>query len=129
MYTDGGSVPQVLWGIPGLSPWALGPAYIIHDWIFEVHRCPNIKATPEEKAITFEESALILAQVGKALVETDLVDDNQLELIVWAVRTRYARGLWDTPGTVEDCKEPTTMKSRASAVKVVDFRIPPARRR
>jgi hypothetical protein len=29
MYTDGGSVPQVLWGIPGLSPWALGPAYIM----------------------------------------------------------------------------------------------------
>jgi hypothetical protein len=37
MYTDGGSVPQILWGIPGLSPWALGPAYIIHDWIFLVH--------------------------------------------------------------------------------------------
>jgi hypothetical protein len=59
MYTDGGSVPQILWGIPGLSPWALGPAYIIHDWIFLVHRC-NLPAPPEVKAITFEQSAQIL---------------------------------------------------------------------
>jgi hypothetical protein len=75
-----GQFHKWLWGIPGLSPWALGPAHIIHDWIFEVHRCPNRKATPEEKAITFEQSAIILAQVGKALVEADLIDDNRLEL-------------------------------------------------
>ena len=31
MYTDGGSVPRIFWNIPGLSPWGLGPAYIIHD--------------------------------------------------------------------------------------------------
>lgn len=128
MYTDGGSVPQVLWGIPGLSPWALGPAYIIHDWIFEVHRCPNRKATSEEKAITFEQSAIILAQVGKALVEAGLVDDNKLELIVWAVRTRYARNLWDAPGTSDDCKEPTTF-ARVAGVPVVNFKIPAPRRR
>lgn len=128
MYTDGGSVPQVLWGIPGLSPWALGPAYIIHDWIFEVHRCPNRKATPEERAITFEQSAIILAQVGKALVEAGLVNDNRLELIVWAVRTHYARNLWDAPVTPDDCKDPTLF-SKAAGVTVVDFKIPPPRRR
>ena len=50
MYTDGGSVPRVFWSIPGLSPWGLGPAYIVHDWIFEVHRCGD-RGTPEERAI------------------------------------------------------------------------------
>lgn len=80
MYTDGGSVPQVALGHPGAFTLGAWPAYIIHDWIFEVHRCPNRKATPEEKAITFEQSAIILAQVGKALVEADLIDDNRLEL-------------------------------------------------
>src|SRR5688500_20163195 len=39
MYTDGGSVPRIFWSIPGLSPWGLGPGYIIHDWMFLVHRC------------------------------------------------------------------------------------------
>jgi hypothetical protein len=34
IYTDGGSIPRIFWGIPGLSPWGLGPAYIIHDWLF-----------------------------------------------------------------------------------------------
>ena len=53
MYTDGGSVPRVFWNIPGLSPWALGPAYVIHDYIFLVHRCglPD----PEVAKITFED--------------------------------------------------------------------------
>jgi len=27
MYTDGGSIPRVFWSVPGLSPWAFGPAY------------------------------------------------------------------------------------------------------
>ena len=31
MYTDGGSIPRVFWSVPGLSPWAFGPAYIVHD--------------------------------------------------------------------------------------------------
>jgi hypothetical protein len=65
MYTDGGSVPRVFWNIPGLSPWALGPAYVIHDYIFLVHRCglPD----PEVAKLTFEDSALVLAEVGKSL--------------------------------------------------------------
>ena len=74
-------------GIPGLSPWALGPAYIIHDWIFLVHRC-NLPAPPEVKAITFPQSAQILAEVGKALVDANLISDDRLEEIVWAVRTK-----------------------------------------
>src|SRR5262249_41845045 len=42
MFTTGGSVPRVFCSIPGLSPWGLGPAYIIHDWLFFVHRCKRI---------------------------------------------------------------------------------------
>lgn len=46
MYTDGGSIPRIFWSIPGLSPWGFGPAYIIHDWLFVVHRC-HWNAPPE----------------------------------------------------------------------------------
>ena len=129
MYTSGGSVPQVLWNIPGLSPWALGPAYIVHDWIFEVHRCDR-DAPPEVKAITFEQSAQILAEVGQSLVKAGLIDDNQLPAIVWAVRTRYARNIWDRPGTKEECEPPPQaaaerlLRRRGQFRTVVDFEIP-----
>jgi hypothetical protein len=134
MYTDGGSVPQVLWGIPGLSPWALGPAYIIHDWIFLVHRC-NLPAPSEVKAITFPQSAQILAEVGKALVDANLISDNRLEEIVWAVRTKYAESLWDKPPTEEECKPPAVVSASerkrlglSQPQTVVDFVIPAPRR-
>ena len=133
MYTDGGSVPQIFWGIPGLSPWALGPAYIIHDWIFLVHRC-DLPAPPEVKAITFDQSAQILAEVGKSLVDAGLIKDNKLEEIVWAVRTKYALSLWERPSTPKECETPvvtTTARKRLGlrqSQTIVDFVIPPPRR-
>jgi hypothetical protein len=133
MFTTGGSVPRVFWSIPGLSPWALGPAYIIHDWIFEVHRCPDRWAAhPEVAQITFEESALILAQIGKGLIDAGVIEHDMLEQIVWAVRTRYVReNIWDRPGTAEDCRvpdPPTKLRARRGVTKVVDFTIPLPRR-
>lgn len=133
MFTDGGSVPRILWNIPGLSPWALGPAYIIHDWIFEVHRCRR-PAPPEVAAITFEQSARILAEVGKALIDHGLIDDDRLDAIIWAVSTRFARDLWDAPGDAKSCLLPPPPPSRSLFAatsgrrKVIDFVIPPRRR-
>lgn len=132
MYTDGGSVPRVFWSIPGLSPWGLGPAYVIHDWIFAVHRCHR-QAPPEVANITFEQSALILAEVGKALIDAKLIQHNMLPEIVWGVRTRYARDLWDRPPTPDECKIPPSIAVRkrllrgASPATVVDFTIPSRR--
>jgi hypothetical protein len=128
MFTDGGSVPRVFWGIPGLSPWGLGPAYIIHDWLFFVHRCnpPNVPA--EVRAIDFDKSALILAEIGKALIEHGLIEHNMLEAIVWGVRTRYAEGLWNRPGTPQECTPPRALRSLRGKT-VVNFTIPPKIRR
>jgi hypothetical protein len=129
MYTDGGSVPRVFWNIPGLSPWGLGPAYIIHDWIFEVHRCDR-DAPAHVKNITFEQSAQILAEIGQSLVDAKLIDNNQLPAIVWAIRTRYARDIWDRPGTEEECQRPpgrfkaANLRARGEIVTVVDFEVP-----
>ena len=134
MYTDGGSIPRIFWSIPGLSPWGFGPAYVIHDWLFEVHRC-NRPAPPEVKAITFEQSAQILAEVGKSLVEAGLIENNKLDEIVWAIQTRYARDIWDRPPTPAECAVPVVApRARARlglapARTVVDFVIPPPRRR
>jgi hypothetical protein len=133
MYTDGGSIPRIFWNIPGLSPWGLGPAYVIHDWLFEVHRCHR-PAPPEVAAITFEQSAQILAEVGKSLIEAGLVQNNKLEDIVWAIRTKYARDIWDSTPAPEECAIPVvSAKARAQhglapARTVVDFAIPAQRR-
>jgi hypothetical protein len=136
MYTDGGSVPQVFWNIPGLSPWALGPAYIIHDWLFAVHRC-NRPAPPEVRQINFEQSALILAEIAKGLAAEGLLRDNLIPQVVWAIQTRYARDLWDRPGTPEECREPAPLplaqaRARRSALPggrtVLDFTFPPRSR-
>lgn len=127
MYTTGGSVPQVFWGIPGLSPWALGPAYIIHDWIFEVHRC-KLPAPPEVRDITFDQSAMILAEVGKELILTGLVKDDMLGAIVWAVRTNYVRGLWETQKLPHECVRPRSVRSARGRI-VANFEIPPKQRR
>ncbi len=127
IYTDGGSVPRILWNVPGLSPWALGPAYIMHDWVFQVHRC-NRDAPDEVKAITFEQSAQILAEVGKSLVAAGLIDNNRLPAIVLAIRTRYARNIWDRPGTSEECRVPRpqvqAFGARQVSRRVIDFTIP-----
>lgn len=133
MYTDGGSIPRIFWSIPGLSPWGLGPAYVIHDWLFEVHRCHR-PAPPEVAAITFEQSAQVLAEVGKSLVDAGLIDNNKLDEIVWAIRTRYARNIWDSPPTPDECAIPVVAAKKraklglAPARTVVDFVIPPPRR-
>jgi hypothetical protein len=72
IFTDGGSIPRIFWSIPGLSPCGLGLAYVIHDYLFVVHRC-GWAAPPEVTQITFEQSVEILAEVGKALIEHDLI--------------------------------------------------------
>jgi hypothetical protein len=133
MYTDGGSVPQIFWSIPGLSPWAFGPAYIVHDWLFVVHRC-HWPAPPEVQAITFEQLAQILPEVGKSLVKSGLIDHNKLEEIVWAIQTKYARDIWDRPPSGDDCDHPSpthikSLRANGQAMNVLDFKIPPPPRR
>jgi hypothetical protein len=125
--TDGGSIPRFFWNIPGLSPWALGPAYVIHDYIFTVHRCGW--NDPVASQITFEQSALVLAEIGKALLDRKLVKHDALDAIVWGVRTQYARNLWDTPLSQKECERPTARAfAKGEVVPVVRFKIPPIRR-
>jgi hypothetical protein len=105
MFTDGGSIPRFFWKHSGLSPWGFGPAYVIHDYIFAVHRCGW--DDPDVASITFEQSAEVLAEVGKTLIDLHLIKHDALDAIVWGVRTQYARTLWDTPGDpVTDCTKP-----------------------
>lgn len=125
--TDGGSIPRFFWNIPGLSPWAFGPAYVIHDYIFTVHRCGW--NDPVVSQITFDQSALVLAEIGKALLDRKLVKHDALDAIVWGVRTQYARDLWNTPLSQKECEHPSARAfARGASQPVVRFKIPPLRR-
>jgi len=101
MYTDGGSIPRLFWGIPGYSPWGYAPAYIIHDWLFEAHHCD----VPEYRDISFDRSADILAEGIKTLMETDVApkDETTLWTIYEAVKSPIAKSVWDMP---ESCSLP-----------------------
>jgi hypothetical protein len=65
MYTDGGSIPRVLWGFSGYSPWEYGPAFLIHDWIFIAHHCHE----PGYEHYDVNEAADVMAERMKALME------------------------------------------------------------
>jgi hypothetical protein len=110
MLTDGGSIPRILWGFSNFSPWGYAPGYMVHDWLFVSHKC---KFLPDN-TWTFEQSATILAECIKTLMEVGFTDyDGTTRKLVKAVDTLYlihkavgsdiARGYWNDT-TQLDCR-------------------------
>lgn len=115
MYTDGGSIPRAARIFKGFSPWDFGPAYIIHDWIFYGRHCyvdpadakyddpkrfADVNGFNGSRPISFDESALILAQVIKTLVDRGQVNAWNFagQIISSAVDSSFAAALWDAKG-------------------------------
>lgn len=46
MFTDSGSIPRPVWGLPGLSPLDYVPAYVVHDWLYLQRHCYRQKKGP-----------------------------------------------------------------------------------
>jgi hypothetical protein len=118
MYTDGGSIPRVAQVFTGLSAWGFGPAYIVHDWIFygrhcyvdpapahynDVARFDDVNGKAGSKPITFDESALILAEVIKTLVDHKQIREPGLaaELVSSGVDSPIALASWNKLGACE----------------------------
>lgn len=95
MYTDGGSIPRPLWAVRNYSPWTYGPAFIIHDWLFVAHSC----GYPEYEKYTMEESAAIMAECMKTLMEEGKAPKSvaTLDLMHRAVNSRFASRVWNQP--------------------------------
>lgn len=107
MDTDGGSIPRILHGLAKFSPWLYAPAYIIHDWIFVAHKTN----TAPDSDITFEQSADIMAEAIKTLMETGIQTfdgeaqkfkkaEDTLYLMHKAVSSFIARNLWDDMASI-----------------------------
>ncbi|MBU1565010.1 MAG: DUF1353 domain-containing protein [Proteobacteria bacterium] len=102
MYTDGGSIPQLIWNVPGYSPWGYAPAYIIHDWIFVAHHCQD----PDDGEYSFNESATILSEGIKTLMENKVAPKSYFThyTISKAVESKIAENYWDDKKYKDDGK-------------------------
>lgn len=91
IYTDGGSIPRFLWGVKGYSPWGYAPAYIVHDWLFEVKHCGF------EPQYSFEDSIDVFAQGLKALMEQNPEVRNYFvfDSVVASISSPIAERLWE----------------------------------
>lgn len=95
MYTDGGSIPRPLWGFRNYSPWGYAPAYVVHDWLFEMKHCQ----LPGNEKYDVDEAAWILSEVMKTMMEKDQsadVDKLTLYAIFEAVRSPIAQHVWES---------------------------------
>ena len=104
MYTDGGSIPRLFWSAPGFGPWDFGPAYIIHDWLFEQHHCH----VGDWSAYSVQRAAELLASGMKTQMEKGGSPEPELIYAVYeAVRSPVAQNAWDRgkcnvpPGTTK----------------------------
>jgi hypothetical protein len=94
LVTDGGSIPSVVWGIDGLSPWGFAPAYVVHDWLFQRQRC-GLGSADEAG---FAESVTVMAEALRTLIG-DHPDPEALEryrAIVSSSASVFARRHWRT---------------------------------
>ena len=85
MYTDGGSIPRLFWSQDGLSPWDYGPAFILHDWIFNRHYCRDaslILSREQANAVLYDALEIVDLQRNK---EKDLNARRARQLIRAAV--------------------------------------------
>lgn len=93
MLTDGGSIPRPLWILRNYSPWGFAPAFIIHDWIFEVRQCKYAGAD----SMTFEDSAEVMAEIMKTMIEAKRIEASSLTVQAMhaAVSSSVARNHWN----------------------------------
>ena len=109
MFTDGGTVPRLVRWIGQLDPWGYTPAYLLHDWIFEVHHCNVATGTPNE-GHTFEDSSNILMEAINTMRVTGLAVASPFTfgMIDFATSTFVAKRFWNRD--VEVCPLPPDME-------------------
>ena len=112
MPTDGGSTPRLLRGLTQFSSWGYTPAFILHDWIFYAKKRHALgDGNVKEHAWSFDESALIMAEAMKTLMEVGYRDfsgaerriakaEDILYLMYLGVSSFICKAVWDDNSTV-----------------------------
>jgi Protein of unknown function (DUF1353) len=93
MFTDGGSIPRPLWIFRNYSPWGYAPAFVVHDWLFEMHHC----TLPGNEKYNHHIAADVMAEIMKTMMETNIVDKAELTLEAMhvAVNSSVAESYWN----------------------------------
>lgn len=112
MYTDGGSIPPIFWPTEGLRPWTFGPAYIVHDWLFEQRRCKYEGYENYEFWMTYQ----IMAEAIDTLQEDNKINvpADARDLIIKAVSSSFSRKLWNS-GTCDPPPDERAMRKARAA--------------
>lgn len=123
MYTDGGSIPRAGQLFEGLSPWGYAPAYMVHDWLFVARHCLS-DGTPTDAhrkldAVTFQDSAEIIAEAIKGLIASGKVQGNDIapRVISGAVAGPVSLQRWTVRG--ECSRDRVSEADRAAAMAAI----------
>ena len=118
MFTDGGSIPRPLWIFRSYSPWGYAPAFIVHDWLFEMKHC---KIDGYEK-YDHKIAATIMSEVIKTLMEDPNYGGKNafvLYTMDQAVRSPIAKNLWENG----KCEQFELMAFRARVEPMFEYTI------
>ncbi|MEL6412200.1 MAG: DUF1353 domain-containing protein [Pseudomonadota bacterium] len=100
-YTDGGSIPRQFQVFRGFSPWAYGPVYIVHDWLFAARRCAELpEATDEQKKtleLEFQDTVDIFLESLVALRRSRRIEQSDIaqRSISYVISGPPSRNLWN----------------------------------
>ena len=90
MFTDGGSIPSSLQFLGGLTSWGYAPAYLVHDWLFDLHHCNKTE-------YSFNDTRDILMEAIKTMMEEGFCpkSDSSFLAIYSGVSSYIAKQIWN----------------------------------
>ena len=93
MLTDGGSIPRPIWVLRNYSPWGFAPAFIVHDWLFEVKHCQ----IDGYENWTLPEAGFVMAEVMKTMISSGDIEAGPLTVhsMYLAVVSPPAKKSWE----------------------------------
>jgi len=99
MFTDGGSIPRLARWSNDLDPWGFAPAYLVHDWEFDVHHCGRSNKS-------FESVRDSMMEAVRTLMDMGLCPNSSIvfRMIYLGISSPFARKLWDAQA--KDCPLP-----------------------
>lgn len=94
-FTDGGSIPMLVRGLdPQLSPWAYGPAYLLHDWLYEVHHAADFTGAQSPRSFEDVRDVLLEAVNTLCAMKRCVCSDATFNLLFIAINSGVARKVW-----------------------------------
>lgn len=114
MFTDGGSIPRILWSADGFSPFDYLPAYVVHDWLYFQNRChgkaasyfKNFKEFPYSKDLADRILADTLESIDRKLAEKGKnrpANAAQVRALIFKAVKDFGNTAWSRP---DDCIPP-----------------------